>query len=343
MRIIYLIIAHTNGAQVARFARRLLAASPAGAVIVLHGSSEQPDLEPWVAAGRAHLLPYDRPVFWGDFSLVRKVLYGLCWAAERLDFDWLVLLSGQDYLLRPLASLEEELAAAPYDAFISGVPIASGQLCGSVECALAKQPAPACRRCQQLYLYQYWRLPVGKLARMAINWVNHRAGTDAAGLPLLRYQRLTRAGSRVGTLIGVRAATTPFGASFRCYKGTIWFAANRAALGALIGALDAAPGLLAYYRRTILPDESLFVTVLKNAPELRIAENTLHFVNWADAQSASPAVLRAADFERLVASGAYFGRKFDSRVDGVILDRLDAYLGEPATATAEQASAGAPE
>lgn len=322
MKVVYLIIAHTNAGQVARLAGAILGASPAGEVIVLNAAAAAPpDLGPWAASGRAQVLPYQRQVYWGDYSLVAKVLHGLRLAVAR-GLDWLVLLSGQDYPLRPLAGLEAELAATGYDAFIAGTRIEGGGPCHPVACGLVRRPAPACRRCQELYLYRYWRLPLGRQGRRAVDWLNRRA---PEGLPLLRYQRLRQEGSRGGTLLGVRAGRPPFSASFPCYKGALWLTASRAALTELLRAVDGSPGLVRYYRRTILPDESLFVTLLKNTRGLKVGADTQRYVNWPDARSASPAILRAADFERLVATGAYFGRKFDSRVDAAILDRLDAH------------------
>lgn len=326
MKLVYLIISHTNGEQVARLAGHLVEESPSGRAVILH-AADGSDLGPLVPNDRVQVLPYKPKVYWGDYSLLDKVLYGLRWVSAHLTFDWLMLLSGQDYPLRPLLALEHELEATAFDAFVSGAPILSGQSCGKIECALEQHPAASCRRCQELYLYQYWRLPSYRLARKVAGWVNRRAGDRGRGLPLLRVQRLAQPGSKLGTMLGVRAVSPPFSASFPCHKGKFWLTANRAALTALLDTIASSPRLMRYYRHTILPDESLFVTILKNARGLRVGDDGFHFVNWTDANAPSPAIIREADFERVVASGAFFGRKFDSRVDAAILDHLDAFRG----------------
>lgn len=326
MQTVYLLISHTNGPQVKRFAEAILGSSPAGVVVVLHAvDGEAPDLAPHVAAGRAHVVPYGPPVRWGDFSLTAKVLYGMQWVREHTAMDWLVLLSGQDYLLRPLPALEASLAATEVDAFLSGAPIAGGRPCGPVDCNLLQQPGPSCRRCERLYLYQYRPVPqgglVGRLLRRATSW----AAATSAELPLLRLQAMpAQAGSQL-VMMGIRAQRSPFNEGFQCAKGSLWFTASARAVATILDFCDTRADVLAYYRRTILPDESLFLTVWNNTPGLKVAPDSERFVNWLDVRSPSPAAIRAEDVERVVASGASFARKFDAAVDPLTLDLIDRY------------------
>jgi hypothetical protein len=80
--------------------------------------------------------------------------------------------------------------------------------------------------------------------------------------------------------------------------------------------------LMRHYRRTIVPSESFFATVLMNDPELRVSSDDRRFVSFAPG-AAHPDVLTEADLDRLMASGAHFARKFDAEADAAVLDRLD--------------------
>src|SRR4051812_49850520 len=57
------------------------------------------------------------PIEWGHGSQLAAILRSLEWLRS-YDWDWLVLLSGQDYPVRPVPAIEAELLAAPYEPFI---------------------------------------------------------------------------------------------------------------------------------------------------------------------------------------------------------------------------------
>ncbi len=76
-----------------------------------------------------------------------------------------------------------------------------------------------------------------------------------------------------------------------------------------------------HYRRTILPSESLFATVLANDPRISIgpAPRMLAFEDGAP----HPRTFATPDLDKLLASGMHFARKFDESVDSRVLDQLD--------------------
>ena len=63
--------------------------------------------------------------------------------------------------------------------------------------------------------------------------------------------------------------------------------------------------------------------MLHATPGLRLSGDTRRYSAWT-AGAARPAILRLADLDRIVASGADFARKFDVTVDAAVLDALDA-------------------
>lgn len=77
-----------------------------------------------------------------------------------------------------------------------------------------------------------------------------------------------------------------------------------------------------HYRRTVVPTESFPHTVLHAEPALRLSSDTRRFTSWPS-RSAHPALLRLADLDRILSSGAHFARKFDLTIDPIVMDELD--------------------
>jgi hypothetical protein len=120
MRIAYVLTVHKNPAQVGRLLRRL---ATDNAVFVLHvdqraGDDVDAAIRQEVADLPAEFVPRHR-CFWGGFGFVRGALKGIeRLLARGIPFDHVVLLSGQDYPLRPAAAIERFFAEAPDRSFM---------------------------------------------------------------------------------------------------------------------------------------------------------------------------------------------------------------------------------
>lgn len=73
-------------------------------------------------------------------------------------------------------------------------------------------------------------------------------------------------------------------------------------------------------------EESYFQTILANAENLKLNNNSWRYTDWA-LDGAHPKTLLLEDMPALVASVAHFARKFDTDTDVRILDELDALVG----------------
>jgi len=94
-----------------------------------------------------------------------------------------------------------------------------------------------------------------------------------------------------------------------------------------------------FFRNTYVPDEAFFQTVIMNSP-LRgtVAQDNRRFIDWWSGPE-RPRILRSEDIDRVLASDAWFARKFDEAVDGVVLRQLEEWLAVPGqgeTATMER-------
>jgi hypothetical protein len=107
----YVVFSHQYPEQVVRLLRTLRAGSP-GARLISHHRG--PLAAPGVGVER--IVPPTR-VSWGGGSQLAMMLRCLQHAL-RDEFDWLVLLSGQDYPLRPPAAIERDLRFGGVDGFV---------------------------------------------------------------------------------------------------------------------------------------------------------------------------------------------------------------------------------
>ena len=114
--IVYLLLTHHLPDLTHRLVRVLLDESPRSFVVV-HHDFDKCALAPFDSP-RVHVLRDWVVTRRSDMSAVRGTLRGIDWIDEHLDYRWIVLLSGQDYPIVPLARIEAELLASPWDGYI---------------------------------------------------------------------------------------------------------------------------------------------------------------------------------------------------------------------------------
>jgi hypothetical protein len=234
---------------------------------------------------------------WGSFALVDMVRLGLRYLREAaVDYDYLTLLSGADYPIRPLREFEAALAAS-HDGMMG----------------LEDTPPGILDR----YDFAWFRLP-----RSIENGLTHRVVGRLGGLnrkqPYLRFQS-----GRVGCRIGVRPRTNPLDA-MRIYKGPQWWALSARAIATIETFIAEHPAYVDWFRRrTLIPDEAFFHTIVFNAVGLNVARDNGRYVRWSRPDSGSPDRLDLPDLPALRASGKFFARKFASDSSAGLLDALD--------------------
>jgi hypothetical protein len=112
MRLAFIILAHRDPEQVARLALRLAAAA---ATVVVHydlkaGAAEFAKLRASLQSCPAVLLAERVDVAWGQWSMVRATLNGIeALQTTGLAFDYVHLMSGMDYPIRPIRWLSDFL------------------------------------------------------------------------------------------------------------------------------------------------------------------------------------------------------------------------------------------
>jgi hypothetical protein len=124
-----------------------------------------------------------------------------------------------------------------------------------------------------------------------------------------------------GAYIGIRRLRVPFGEQFRWYRGSTWFMLARQSIVALDQFVRTNARLMRYFRRMWIPEESFVPTVLLNQSDLRLCLDHLRFIRFRGGRH--PDILTTQDLDEVLTSRKHFGRKFDTRVDGRILDLID--------------------
>jgi hypothetical protein len=255
--------------------------------------------------GGVYLVEPRVSVQWGDVSQLDALLGCITYALEKLDFSWLSVISGQDYPIRPLKVSEAELRNTSYDAFVKAARVENGPY--RTRYYLRYRPLPRFR-------YAY-RLPRQMLSAMA--WLRRQFNQRQS---LLKIEGSTRG---LPPLLGIRTLRHPYTEQFVCYKGSDWFTLSRPAATALIEFGLQQPGILKHYRKTFIPSESYFQTVLWNNKNLYICNDNRRFIVWQGTSIAHPKTLTVEDLDAMTRSGKDFGRKFDATSDSTVLDELD--------------------
>lgn len=316
----YLILNHRPVTQLARLVAVLRRQQPQSPILVHHDrfrcDLDRGDLD----RHGVDVMTSPSPLEWGGFGMVEAVWNGLRKLAVLPDVDWVVVLSGQDYPVKPLAAFEATLRSIGVDAMF--------------EATRVSELAPQQRHdLEYRYLYQYRhqaaappeivQLFPSALRRTA------RAVSDVSSYVINHAQsflHLYRYPPPMPRRLGWRARHTPFSESTPCWHSSSWMALSRRGFVRLLEFIDSHPEFVDYYRHTPSPDESAIATILCNDPDIRVRREPLTLARWTHPESGHPEVLRIWDLPFINSRPQFFARKFDIAVDTTVLDALDDLL-----------------
>jgi hypothetical protein len=302
----YLIASHTQPQGVSRLARIVVSESPTSSVFVHHdaGAGQLP-LSLFEGLKNVSIAPDPIAAQWGTFSLVDLVVRSLRQIRNSgSGCDWVVLLSGQHYPARSLRDFEHMLANCGADAIMS-----------------FERVMPSDRHLNDRYGFHYRRFLNGPLPRVLrakrlYDTVFNRAQ------PFFRVQTDDR-----GSFLGWRPRNSVIDLDLPVYIGSQWWALSRAAVDAVLDAVDNSD-FVERYAGTLIPDESFFQTVIVNSRHLKSVKGTLHYETFP-ANRASPRFLTLSDLPAIRASAQWFARKIDAANDDGLSDALDVLRTEP--------------
>lgn len=250
------------------------------------------------------VFPFAERVRRGYLSAIAPYFEALAWLArERVEFDWLVYLSGQDYPTQTIAALERKLAAEGRDGYLR-------------HWRAEQEPSPWGRRRQGFLRYRLQYFDLLRAARPLLRLLK-----AANGVQTLWHVHLT-----YGERLGLRWPGDPFRRGATCWAGKQWTVLSRAAVERLRESTARAPELLRWFARTVCPDEAVVQTLLLREPGLDLCDDDLRYVDFAGSRDGHPRQLDARDLPALADPRYFFARKFDPVADPELIERLDARL-----------------
>lgn len=116
-----LVLSHRDPPQVRRLVRRLEGGTRTATFV--HHDPSGPALD-GIEGSTTTLVPDPMTCRWGRASLVDAVVGSLGFIRDHVpDLSWVLVISGQDYPVRRMAAIEDELAATTHDGWLRSFPV----------------------------------------------------------------------------------------------------------------------------------------------------------------------------------------------------------------------------
>lgn len=204
-------------------------------------------------------------VRWGGFSII-KTLISCCHSIlERLNSDFVILLSGTDYPIKTREYIEEYINSHPNTDFIQGQKIPS-QDCHWLEGG---------RRRLECYALPLGGKNIATIEPRKLDRGNLRQlGKIALKSPKSLFKAMK---------IWLTAPKRRHPEELIPYRGEMWWGLRRSTLEKIINYLDEHPEYLEYHKNTCIPDEIFFNTLVYNLiPHEEISNSCLRYINWGE-------------------------------------------------------------
>jgi len=209
---------------------------------------------------------------WGGFGLVEATLAGIRAVLAEDGIDYAMLLSGQDYPIKPTAAFERLLEEHKGKSFMEyyRFPLPHWKDRGGYD------------RIERWY----FSFPIRE------NWLSRKVRRGMNRL--------------MNTLLPARR----FPSGFVPFGGSQWWCLHRDSLAYIADFVASHPGFVRFFRTVRIPDEIFFHTILLNSPLAdTVLNRALMYVDWDGPPY--PRILKEIDLTRLKSTPHYFARKFD--------------------------------
>ena len=251
--------------------------------------------------------------YWGGFGLVKATIQGIKEIFDRnISFDWLILLSGQDYPLKTNSQIKKALEKNEGKLFLTHydylIPPDK------------KWPTSGSDR------IDYWHFCLS-------NYVRFVFPAKLTANSYLRYKILKRPWLQfISFLYSCLFFWLPlkkrkFPEGFKPFIGSQFWCLSRDCVEYIHVFVQQNPDFINFFMYVDIPDEMFFQTVVLNSPfKERVVNDNLFCIDWDNINQTYPKVFVKTDFDRLISSSKLFARKFDMIRDVDILNLLDQKL-----------------
>lgn len=296
MRIAYIILAHKLPGQLVRLVRKLNSDSASFFIHVDKKADAEIFRKMTAPLSKDENIYFlDRqPIYYGDFNHVKVTLDGIRKILElELHYDYVILLSGQDYPIKSNRQIQHALQDSGEQSFMEYFSLPS----------------------------ERWKDENGGLDRI-IYWHLNWRGWEFAPLKKNRFSRLVP--DRVWfTLERLFPMQRNLPGSFSKYGGSAYWCLTRECIEYLDDFVQQNGDFVKFFKHVKIACEIFFQTVLMNSPQRnKLINDNLRYINWPPF-SRHPPILRKQDFEGFMNSDKLFARKFDITIDAEVLDMID--------------------
>lgn len=296
MRIIYIIFAHKLPEQLVRLVGELNTDTAQFLIHIDKKMNENTYLRafnPLKDYGNVTFLHRYRR-YYGDYNIVRATLNGIQKLLASGDpFDYVILISGQDYPTKSNNQIEKTLRESGGQSFMEYFALPSG----------------------------HWLDEGGGLNRIKYRHVH--LGNRA--IPLFRKNRyLQFIPDRLwSALVEILPLERSLPGGFKPYGGSSWWCLTRECIEYIGGFVEENPDFVKFFKHVKIPEEIFFQTVLMNSRyKNKIINDSMRYIIWPTG-SRHPATLGKQNFASIMDSNKLFARKFDVTVDAEVLDMID--------------------
>jgi hypothetical protein len=311
MKLAFVVQTYSEVGQATKLIAALKRHDQESVIVVSHDGSGSEVEQLKATPGVNHVIP--SPGGRGRFTVIDGLLSSMRWLLNRpAGFDWLVLLSGQDYPIRPLSELKGRLADPAVDGYFYHFDALDDAQANSGPMAWPRSEV------ENRYLFRYGLVkPFTSRIERALLKIPRR---------LIAMSDNYRLETNYGLGLGYRPSSSPLGRDLSLIGGNYWMTINRRCVETVVDFVDERPDVTAYFRDVVVPEEAFLQTVLVNDKRLAISPVELRYFDFANSSHGRPMTWSSRDIPALRESGCYFARKFDEAAEPGVLEIIDEQL-----------------
>lgn len=240
--------------------------------------------------------------YWGDFGHVLATIKSINEAIDiKLDFDYIFLLTGQDYPIKSNEYIEQFLCKNIGKQFIKYVPIPCDPIYG-------------------------WDKENGGLQRIE-TW-NFRFFGKFYRIPEFR-QYDSKIKSFIWQFLMLLVPKRKFSKNIKPFGGSSYWCITKECAEYVSDFMRKNRRFVNFFKYVYIPDEMFFQTIILNSPfKDSVINDDLRCIDWSSSGRGGslPRIWCGEDMSILVESNALIARKFDTTIDAEVLNMIDSKL-----------------
>jgi len=250
--------------------------------------------------------------YWGDFGHVNATLKGIQEIFKRdIAFDWLILLTGQDYPIKSNSQIERFLHENQGKSFMEYFPLPRSDSSKG----LPKWPNGGFDRLNYWHFCLFDTRFVFPGKRKLNTYYAHFVQ------PTINVRIISALWFSFVFWVPIKRK---FPQGFKPFGGSSYWCLSKECVEYIYNFIQQNPRFVSFFKYVDIPDEMFFQTIILNSPfKESVINDTLKYEDWENPTPNLPSILFKNDFGKLQNSSKLFARKFDITRNADILDMID--------------------